>query len=63
VYELVGWEPQEGEGYLTAMLRALVLARVGAFGLPHAVAEAKRRFKLHLAGDKLIPADLRRWVP
>lgn len=59
VYGLVGWDPQEGEGYLTAMLRALVLGRVGSYGLRAAVAEAQKRFAQHVDGTKIIPADLR----
>jgi len=59
VYGIVGWDPREGEGYLTAMLRALVLGRVGSYGLKDAVAEAKKRFAQHIDGKKTIPADLR----
>jgi len=59
VYAFVGWEPKEGEGYLTAMLRALVLGRVGSYGLKEAVAEAQKRFAQHADGTKIIPADLR----
>jgi len=59
VYDRVGWDPREGEGYLTAMLRALVLGRVGSYGLQAAVAEAQKRFALHCDGTKIIPADLR----
>ena len=56
VYAMVGWDPREGEGYLTAMLRALVLGRVGSYGLKAAVAEAQKRFKQHVEGTKVIPA-------
>merc|ERR1712168_196995 len=59
VYEFVGWDPKEGEGYLTAMLRALVLGRVGSYGLKEAVAEAQKRVTQHADGTKIIPADLR----
>ena len=56
VYRTVGWDPKEGEGYLTAMLRALVLGKVGAFGHKDAVKEAQKRFALHVDGSKIIPA-------
>jgi len=59
VYQAVGWDPVEGEGYLTAMLRALVLGRVGSYGLKEAVEEAQKRFAQHVDGTNLIPADLR----
>jgi len=59
VYKLVGWEAKKGEGYLIAMLRSLVLGKVGSFGLPEAVAEAKKRFAAHVKGTNTIPADLR----
>ena len=52
----MGWDPVEGEGYLTAMLRALVLGRVGSYGLPEAVEEAQKRFAQHVDGTNLIPA-------
>ena len=56
MYAFAGWEPKEGEGYLTAMLRALVLGRVGSYGLKEAVAEAQKRFAQHADGTKIIPA-------
>ena len=62
VYESVGWDPREGEGYLTAMLRALVLGRVGSYGLKAAVAEAQKRFAQHCDGTKVIPAGENRVV-
>lgn len=55
----LGWDPKPGEGHLDAMLRSLVLARMGLFGDEDVIAEAKRRFADHVTGTNLLPADLR----
>ncbi|KAK7501330.1 hypothetical protein BaRGS_00007455 [Batillaria attramentaria] len=55
----VGWDPKPNEGHLTAMLRDLVLARMGRYGDEATVAEAKKRFNDHVTGAKALPADLR----
>jgi len=46
-------------GHLTAMLRSLVIARIGSAGEQAVVDEAKKRFAVHCAGTAELPADLR----
>lgn len=58
----LGWEQKPGEGALTAMLRDLVLMKMGRYGDPDTVAEANRRFEEHCNGTATIPADLRATV-
>lgn len=55
----LGWDPKEGEGHLTSMLRSLVIGRLGRAGDENVIAEAKRRFKLHCSSENKLPADLR----
>ncbi|KAJ8317302.1 hypothetical protein KUTeg_005206 [Tegillarca granosa] len=45
--------------HLTAMLRDLVLTKMGRNGDEATVAEAQRRFEEHVSGAKPLPADLR----
>ena len=42
-----------------ALLRGLVVRVMGNNGHPHAVEEARKRFKAHCSGGDQIPADLR----
>lgn len=67
VTQRLGWEPKEGEGHLDALLRSLVLGRMGRAGDPATISEAKARFAAHCEGKKLISADLRTpvspWTP
>lgn len=49
-------------GALTAMLRDLVLLKMGRYGDPDTVKEARRRFEEHCSGKSTIPADLRATV-
>ena len=51
--------PYSPTGPLDAMLRGLVVGRLGSAGDQEVVSEAKRRFQAHCEGSKLIPADLR----
>ena len=46
-------------GHLTAMLRDLVLTRMGRYNDEATVAEARKRFAEHVKGTKALPADLR----
>jgi puromycin-sensitive aminopeptidase len=55
----LGWDAQEGEGHLTAMLRSLVIGRIGNADNKAVVAEAKSRFAAHCDGSAQLPADLR----
>ncbi|XP_072032705.1 puromycin-sensitive aminopeptidase-like [Amphiura filiformis] len=59
VYEHVSWNPKDGEDHLTALLRGLVVRVMGKNGHPHAVEEARKRFKAHCSGGEKIHADLR----
>ena len=45
--------------HLTTLLRDLVLCRMGRYGDESVLKEARERFKLHLSGEKLLPADLK----
>lgn len=58
----LGWEEQKGEGVLTAMLRDLVLLKLGRYGDEATVAEARKRFAAHCSGTQEILADLRATV-
>ena len=46
-------------GHLDALLRGLVLGRMGRCGHPQTVSEAQKRFEAHCKGEAAIPADLR----
>jgi puromycin-sensitive aminopeptidase len=55
----IGWAPKEGEHHTRGLLRMIVLARMGVFGHEATVREARKRFKEHLSGENVLPADLR----
>lgn len=44
---------------MDTLLRSLVLSRLGWYGDAEVIAEAKKRFKAHVSGECIIPADLR----
>ena len=46
-------------GHLDALLRGLIIGRLGKYGHPATLAEARKRFQTHCAGESIIPADLR----
>ena len=46
-------------GHLDALLRGLVIGRLGTYGHEATVAEARKRFEAHCNGEATIPADLR----
>ena len=46
-------------GHLISLLRGLVVRVMGRNGHPHAVEEARKRFKAHCSGGEQIHADLR----
>jgi len=46
-------------GHLTAMLRSLVIGKIGGAGQKAVVDEAKKRFAAHCDGSAELPADLR----
>ncbi|XP_032800594.1 puromycin-sensitive aminopeptidase isoform X1 [Petromyzon marinus] len=55
----IGWDPKPGEGHLDTLLRSLVLGKLGKAGHGPTVEEARRRFREHVDGKHLLPADLR----
>ncbi|XP_030076716.1 puromycin-sensitive aminopeptidase isoform X1 [Microcaecilia unicolor] len=55
----LGWDPKPGEGHLDALLRALVLGKLGKAGYQPMLEEARRRFKDHVEGKQPLLADLR----
>ncbi|XP_063281260.1 puromycin-sensitive aminopeptidase [Prinia subflava] len=55
----LGWDPKPGEGHLDALLRGLVLGRLGKAGHKATLEEARRRFKEHVEGKHVLSADLR----
>lgn len=46
-------------GHLDALLRSLVLGKLGKAGHKPTLEEARRRFKEHVEGKQILPADLR----
>lgn len=46
-------------GHLDALLRGLVLGKLGKAGHKPTLEEARRRFKEHVDGKQVLPADLR----
>ncbi len=56
--EDLGWEPKPSEGHLDAMLRSLVIGRLGYYDDPVVAEEAQRRFGAFIKGGALSP-DLR----
>ncbi|GAB1610661.1 puromycin-sensitive aminopeptidase-like [Argonauta hians] len=55
----VGWEAAADENHLTTLLRDLVLSRMGRYGDPAVLQEARKRFRDHVSGEKPLPADLK----
>uniref|UniRef100_A0A665U0B7 Aminopeptidase n=1 Tax=Echeneis naucrates TaxID=173247 RepID=A0A665U0B7_ECHNA len=55
----LGWDSKPGEGHLDALLRGLVLGKLGKAGHKPTLEEARRRFKDHVEGKQILPADLR----
>jgi len=55
----LGWDNQPWESPLTAMLRSVVIERLGECGDEAVINEARKRFKAHCSEEHLIGADLR----
>ncbi|XP_063740156.1 puromycin-sensitive aminopeptidase isoform X2 [Eleginops maclovinus] len=55
----LGWDCKAGEGHLDALLRSLVLGKLGKAGHKPTLEEARRRFRDHVEGKQILPADLR----
>ncbi|KAI4790401.1 hypothetical protein KUCAC02_034655, partial [Chaenocephalus aceratus] len=47
------------DGHLDALLRSLVLGKLGKAGHKPTLEEARRRFRDHVEGKQVLPADLR----
>lgn len=54
-----GWSWIDVVGHLDALLRGLVLGKLGKAGHKPTLEEARRRFKEHVEGKQVLPADLR----
>jgi len=50
--EKIGWEPSEGEDYLTSQLRGMLLSTAGLYGHKGVIAEAQRRFELYTSSKE-----------
>ncbi|XP_056441813.1 puromycin-sensitive aminopeptidase-like isoform X1 [Gadus chalcogrammus] len=55
----LGWDSKPGEGHLEALLRGLVLGKLGKAGHKATLEEARLRFKEHVEGRQVLSADLR----
>ncbi|XP_017862194.1 PREDICTED: puromycin-sensitive aminopeptidase isoform X1 [Drosophila arizonae] len=55
----LGWERRENENHLDTLLRSLVLTRLVSFRSPVISETARKRFRSHVNGTKILPADLR----
>ncbi|XP_056323860.1 puromycin-sensitive aminopeptidase [Danio aesculapii] len=55
----LGWDSRTGEGHLDALLRGLVLGKLGKAGHKATLEEARRRFREHVEGKQILSADLR----
>jgi aminopeptidase N len=58
-FELVGWEPKEGEPPAAASLRASLISALGDLNDPEIIAGCRERFKKYLANPGSLPPDLR----
>jgi len=59
IFSKLTWSAQPGEKHTDAMTRALVLSGLVTFNDEKIVEEARQRFRRHLSGSEMIPADLR----
>ena len=54
LFAKVGWQPKaEGEKHTDALLRALTLGRLAAYGEPTVLEEARKRFDAHVKGTQV----------
>ncbi len=58
----IGWESKSDEEHSTKLLRSVLLGTMAMLGDPEVIAEAERRFDLHIKGKEQIPADFRSTV-
>lgn len=59
IADKLGWDVKPIESHLDTLLRSLVLNRLVSLNCAETIAEAKKRFKLHVTGTTVLPADLR----
>ena len=57
--ERLGWDPKPGEGHLDALLRGLVLGKLGKSGHKSTLEESCCQFKDLVDGKQILSADLR----
>ncbi|XP_051165800.1 puromycin-sensitive aminopeptidase [Leptopilina boulardi] len=56
----LGWEAKtNNESHLDTLLRPRILGKLVSLGDEDTICEAKKRFALHITGEKIVPADLR----
>jgi aminopeptidase N len=58
-FEMLGWEPKEGEPPAAASLRASLISALGDLNDPGIIAGCRERFKKYLANPGSLPPDLR----
>ncbi|XP_060534804.1 puromycin-sensitive aminopeptidase [Cylas formicarius] len=59
VYERLGWNVRANETHLDTLLRGLVLGRMALLSDKATIEEARARLAKHIAGDEVLPADMR----
>jgi len=62
IADKVGWNPKSNESHTDAMLRPLVLGRLGRSGDESVLKEARQRFKNYIEGKEDMVPDLRGMV-
>ncbi|CAF2126464.1 unnamed protein product [Rotaria magnacalcarata] len=55
IQKKLGWDADQNENPLSAMLRPMILSIVGKSGDQNVIDEAKKRFERHIAGDLIDP--------
>jgi len=58
-FEMVGWEPKQGEPATAANLRASLISALGDLNDPEIIAGCRERFKKYLANPASLAPDLR----
>jgi aminopeptidase N len=58
-FEMVGWEPKQGEPATAANLRASLISALGGLDDPEIIAGCRERFKKYLANPASLVPDLR----
>ncbi|XP_066249820.1 puromycin-sensitive aminopeptidase [Euwallacea similis] len=59
VYRRLGWNSRPNETHLDTLLRSLILGRMALLNDESTIKEARTRLREHLAGTRVLPADLR----